>query len=219
MGVRCMTIILQAKCPMGQFGLFYGANNKNFERRKKMRRRCRMSKHGILIICLVPAALFLATTQTFALPVSWTFNNVVFTDGTHLTGSFVYDESTGSLSAFSIHTEGGSLAAAYYESSQPSETSTAVSFNADGLMNIEFKSGLDTDFLLALNSVTTTDGVLSLTPYSIAQESSSGTNEVLLSEGELQGVPVPEPATMSTMLLFGIGLSGIVGFRFLWRKK
>ena len=184
-----------------------------------MRRRCRMSKHGILIICLVPAALFLATTQTFAIPVSWTFNNVVFTDGTHLTGSFVYDEYTGSLSAFSIHTEGGSLAAAYYESSQPGETSAAVSFNADGLMNIEFKSGLDTDFLLALNSVTTTDGVLSLTPYSIAQESSSGTNEVLLSEGELQGVPVPEPSTMSTMLLFAIGLSGIVGFRFLRRKK
>ena len=44
-----------------------------------------------------------------AAPVTWTFNNVVFDDGTQLTGSFTYDIDTNTTSDINIFTQGNNL--------------------------------------------------------------------------------------------------------------
>jgi len=55
----------------------------------------------VLLIALLGAGLSLAA------PVTWTLQNVTFTDGGTATGSFVYDASTGIVSSYSISVAGG----------------------------------------------------------------------------------------------------------------
>jgi len=84
------------------------------------------------------AALFFGTVVTIeASPIRWTLSNVNFTDGSSVTGYFIFDADAGSpptgLTDFQISVSGGSLLPDFvYEHSNPLSQLLVYSFQSTG---------------------------------------------------------------------------------------
>ena len=88
-------------------------------------------RHGLFVVALLAFGGVLS-----AGPLTWQFTNIVFDDGTLVTGSFVFDADTTTFSGLNMTTSGGSSVPA---------TSSWV-FNINGLPNTEQNSGGYTGF-------------------------------------------------------------------------
>lgn len=150
-----------------------------------------------------------------ATPIQWTLNNVVFSDQSIATGSFVFDASTGIYTNVLITT-----GVASYDTSELDP----IPFNLDAngielvdnyaLNNNVGKSILNFDFLTALTDAAGTVGLQigfpSFEGVCTAADCGVGNVSRVVESGEVIGASIPEPASIA---LLGIGLAGLGAMR------
>ena len=165
-----------------------------------------------------------------AAPVTWTFSNVEFDDGTTLSGSFVYDATADNVLSYSITDMAGSLPAMTYtlmNSYVDSYSAGAPIANAmlgPNELNIVSNDGssqLLFDFASALTDAGGTVALLMGNNLSPDTSSSSETNELVddgsgwtryVTQGDVMATSpsaVPEPASLALCGIAGLALVGV----------
>lgn len=152
-----------------------------------------------------------AATQAHAVPITWTLENVTFTDGASATGSFTIDADDQVWSAFNISTTAGpSLSAFTYD-----PTNSGLYFNGFGpnsftIMPANGQRYLTFSFLTAL---TDAGGTVAIhTPASWECYNCSPWRNMSGSVTTVAPAEVPEPGTLALMLP-AIGMLGWVSRR------
>jgi hypothetical protein len=170
------------------------------------------------------AALFLCAVATLeASPIHWTLSNVNFSDGSSVTGYFVFDADLGSpptgLTDFRLSVSGGSLLPDFvYEPSNPLSQLLIYSFpSTDGPQEVinafRGRSPSGTAFeLLYLDPVSFLTNAGGTVPLNLVKSSAQLSDgemtyaSSVLTSGSLIGVseaPVPEPASFLMVLIGG----------------
>jgi hypothetical protein len=179
----------------------------------------------ILVLALGILAISLGSAE--AAPLTWNLNNVLFNDGTTVTGSFVFDDDTDSFSALNITTSGGSSVPAqstwFYDTlctgcqQNNSGISGFLAVDAGPFTGAHFVSLFSSSGPLMTNAggvVTLDFGVIGTClaadcgTFTIALPNSFLTSGAFVSQPA--AAAVPEPATL---LLVGSGVSAAVAAR------
>jgi hypothetical protein len=157
-------------------------------------------------------------TPANAIPVLWTLSGVTLTDGTTLTGSFVYDADVPGYSDIDITSSGGSKTPSMtWTIDDPNATVVAVQLDlVDGTTNLTGTPTIE----LSFNVLKDAGGIDLIRPsttfYGTCGSSvciSFNSQGVTGVGGELIGVPVqtsvPEPSSL-TLLLAGLAAAGLL---------
>lgn len=152
--------------------------------------------------------------------VTWTLNNMVFSDGATASGSFVYDASTNALSSINVTTTAGSaFGGATYTAVDPSFTplpndigfvvTLLPDFTGTGALELEFFTS--NTFAIPTN-LTNAGGTIftALNEFQCLNASCTSVNDLrgTIGSGTVTGVVItPEP---SSLVLLAIGTFGLV---------
>lgn len=179
---------------------------------KKPTRDIRMKRLQLRSGLLAGLVLMAASLSAQAAPITWTLDNVTFTDGGTATGSFTIDAAAKTWSAFDIVTAGPALSGFNYN-----PTNSGLYFNGFGPNSFTIMPGdghryITFSFLEALNETGNTRVILTDSSWECMNCSPwrymSGSVTSLAAD-------VPEPGTVA-MFLPALGLVGWMSRR---RKK
>lgn len=172
-------------------------------------------KKFMLTSCLV----LLGALPVFSAPITWGVSGT-FVDGGTLSGSFIFDATTVTYSAISVSvTAGSGYSSATFTFLNPAFPNTDK--HLEFALSAGNLTGLPYLFLNTVNAMTDAGGTIALStipPNLIfsAQVTCSDatcagyTNARQLSSGSVTTVPeVPEPATLSLLLLGGLAFAGV----------
>ncbi|WP_426193310.1 PEP-CTERM sorting domain-containing protein [Massilia sp. DWR3-1-1] len=150
--------------------------------------------------------LLAAAMSASATPITYTLENVIFSDGATATGSFTFDADTHLSSAFSISTTAGILSAftwnkldsgLYFGGGAGPNNFTLITTNGQRVFNFSFTNPLtNAGGVYALNQALTYE-CYNCNPY---RRITSGTVTSLAAQ-------VPEPATPALLLGAGAALA------------
>jgi len=176
--------------------------------------------YRIAIIAAVLWVLFGFVPAALADGVSWTLNNMVFSDGATASGSFVYDAATNTLSSISITTTAGSaFGGATYTAVDPSFTplpndigfvvTLMPDFTGTGALELEF---FTSNTFATPTNLTNAGGTIftALNEFQCLNASCTSVNDLrgTVGSGTVTGVVItPEP---SSLLLLAIGALGLI---------
>jgi hypothetical protein len=157
------------------------------------------------VIASLFAALLAFALPASATPITWTLDNVAFTDGATASGSFTIDAAAQTWSSFNISTTAGTLTAFTYDSSNSVLDFRGAGPNSFLMMARDGSRYINFSFLDAL---TDAGGSFAInTPSSYECRNCSPWRNM---SGAVTSTVVPEPATIA---LLGFGLLGFAASR------
>jgi len=176
--------------------------------------------YRIAMIVGVVLALFGFAPTASADGVTWTLNDMVFSDGATASGSFEYDAATNTLSSINVTTTAGSaFGGATYTAVDPSFTplpndigfvvTLIPDFTGTGALELEFFTS--NSFAIPTN-LTNAGGTIftALNEFQCLNASCTSVNDLrgTIGSGTVTGAVVaPEP---SSLLMLAIGAAGII---------
>lgn len=175
-------------------------------------------KHLSRILALIPISILLMTLNAQSATVRWTISNVSFQDGGIASGSFLIDNSDGSLLSWDIQATAGQLASSHHY--EVTNSLGAVNFvsipsisilgvdDPDRYLNLLFTNPLTSP--LAINPINLSHPTSP--PYGVngSWESSNLIHRSVVS-GFAVGTLVPEP-TSAVTLIVGLPALGLAVF-------
>ena len=169
------------------------------------------------IAFVVAICLSVTAGQAKANVVTWTLDNVLFTDGGTATGSYDYDAATETFSSINIITSGGTGYGANYVASGPSSNSSLLAALPRPLM-----AGSLELYLILQAAMTDAGGVIGIDTESVEGTCGNDCGYLIsprfVESGQVTAVlSLPEVPLPSALPLFATGLvaSGLLG----WRRK
>jgi hypothetical protein len=161
---------------------------------------------------LLFVSLFICSTSAYAIPVTWTLDDVTFDDGGTAFGSYTYDSATDAFSNISVTTTGtgGVFPSALYEDACNVSTCHPDLAGLQVVLEKVFgPDDIESLFVLRLEgSMTNSGGTLDLATGSDCGESSCEVDFILrtraIVSGSVSAVPIPAAAW-----LFGTALAGL----------
>ncbi len=172
-----------------------------------------LTKFLVMIVMAVGLGLA-AAGEARADPVIWTLSGVTFSDGGIASGSFVYDATSNTVSAWSITVTGGDTGLFSPFIYNPGD-STAEGINAAFPGIFILSPGSRALQLGFAGPLTDSGGTLAIVPFDSTEESFGVTffNFRDIASGSVVGAPpVPEPATL-LLLSASFTMMALRGFR------
>jgi hypothetical protein len=167
------------------------------------------------------AALFLASSSANAVPVTWTLEDVVFSDGGTATGSYVYNASTNTLSNIHIVTSANAPFGTTYGVPTPGATLSTLFDTLPSSSNLADLTGSPRLIFELLAAMTDAGGTISLdTSYAfeaicaVAVCGGAPAADRMITSGEVTTTPLP-----AALPLFAAGLGALGLLRGRRKKK
>lgn len=168
---------------------------------------------------IAAVVLSCASVAAQAIPITWNLSGVIFSDQTTASGSFIYDATTNTVSAYSITTQNGAIAGHTYDASSASlyGTISAGFFHPNSLVvalnNVSYY--LDLTFASALTDAGGSVALLTDNPFvsgfaNASWECDNCFDVRYVVEGAVTSESVPEPTSLA---LLGAALVGLAGSR------
>jgi hypothetical protein len=173
----------------------------------------KLSIWGITMRSIIVTMMLLFSGSAAAIPVTWTFQDVVFDDGGVVTGSFIFDadrlptDNNSYTDISVISTDGSSLTgASFADCLFLCSSSTTVAFETpDRVQRLWIK--LDEGMTNSGGTISLTQGCLP-EPCGSFEDTYPTTGDRLIISGVITAVPVP-----AAVWLFGSALAGLGWFR------